>query len=368
MIVEDEATVALDLQYTLENLGFEVVSVEASGEDAVKTATKELPDIVLMDIHLRDDMDGIEAADLIYSQNEIPVVFLTAFSDDSMLDRAKNVGSLGYLIKPCQERELYVTLEMALYKADLDKKNKALELQLRHTQKLEGFSVMAGSVAHNFNNILQITQGYTSLAQNSVASDSNTYSYLQKVDDSIKRAVEINKLMLHYVGQAPDNPVNLNISDFLKNHKKHLHSFLGENISFTLKLRDSGCKVNIEEQQIQLLVFNLFMNAIEAIDDKEGSIVISTATEFLDVDKMIGTYIQENLPSGHYIIMEISDSGCGIDKSLEEKIFDPFFTTKFVGRGLGLAAVLGIVHNLHGAIEYKSKVDEGTVFKIYLPC
>ena len=276
MIVEDEATVALDLKYSLTGLGYDVVSIEASGEEAVIKASKELPNVVLMDIHLRDEMDGIEAANLISSRFEIPVVFLTAFSDDDMLKRAKRVGSFGYLVKPCQERELYATIEMALYKAEVDKKNKQLEAQLRQAQKLEGFSTMAGSIAHNFNNILQITKGYANLAQGLVLPESDAYEYLQKIDESIERATEISQLMLLYVGSTLQPPQVVNLSSYLKKYEEHLRSLIGDGISFSLDLSNADTEINIDKIQIKQLILNLFMNGIEAIGDKNGSISILT--------------------------------------------------------------------------------------------
>ena len=222
-------------------------------------------------------------------------------------------------------------------------------------------------MAHNFNNILQVTQGYSTLAQKSVTQGSDTDKYLQEVNKSISRAVEINQLMLLYVGKAPTTPIDINISNYLQNYKEHLHSLLDERISLTLTLETEDNTVTADETHIQKLILNLFMNAIEAIGDKEGNIAISTHIETLDVDEMKGTYLQEYLHSGNYLVIEVSDTGCGISNVLAEKIFDPFFTTKFVGRGLGLATVLGIVHGLNGAVEYKSEVDKGTVFKAYLP-
>jgi len=118
---------------------------------------------------------------------------------------------------------------------------------------------------------------------------------------------------------------------------------------------------------LQQLVINLFMNAVEAIGDEEGSISISTNIETLAIGKIKGTYLKKYLYPGKYIILEISDTGCGIDKATSEKIFAPFFTTKFVGHGLGLSTVLGIAHEANAAIEYQSKVGQGTVFNIYFP-
>jgi len=368
MIVEDEATVALDLKYTLSSLGYEVISIEASAEEAVEKAGKERPDAVLMDIHLRDQMDGIEAADLIRDRYEIPVVFLTAFSDDEMLERAKQVGSFGYLVKPCQERELYAAIEMALYKAKTDKEHQQMEVLLRQTAKLEGFHTMAGSIAHNFNNILQATQGFAQLAQDTVEPGSKTYSYLQKVNSSVNRATEINHLMLLYVGQMQKPLKDTNLSQLLRGITSILQDAGYGDIPFALNLtNDEGLIIKADTEQLQQLILNLFTNAVEAIGDGQGDISINTWLESLETNDHNKAYLQEDLHAGDYIVLEFVDTGCGIEKEFLEKIFDPFYTSKMTGRGLGLATILGIVRSHNGAIEVDSKLGEGTTFRIYFP-
>ncbi len=130
MIVDDEPAVAIDLCDCLTDMGHVVVSVEASGEDAIEEAGRKRPDVVLMDIHLRDDMDGIESARRIHDRFGIPVVFLSAYSDPELLDRAKQVGSFAYLVKPFSEREVCAAIEMAVYRSEAEKEREALIVEL----------------------------------------------------------------------------------------------------------------------------------------------------------------------------------------------------------------------------------------------
>ena len=120
MIVEDEAIVALDLQHKLKTLGYAVSGVASSGEEAVRKVPQTRPDLVLMDIKLKGDMDGIEAAQRIRDEFNIPVVYLTAYSDENTLQRAKVTEPAGYLLKPFKDREVYATIEMALYKHKME--------------------------------------------------------------------------------------------------------------------------------------------------------------------------------------------------------------------------------------------------------
>ncbi len=144
MVVDDEPTVAIDLCDCLTDLGYDVVSVEASGEDAIEEAGRKRPDVVLMDIHLRDDMDGIESAEKIHDRFGVPVVFLSAYSDVDLLDRAKRVGSFAYLVKPFNERELYAAIEMAVYRSRIDRERETLIAELN--EALEQVKTLRGII------------------------------------------------------------------------------------------------------------------------------------------------------------------------------------------------------------------------------
>jgi CheY-like chemotaxis protein len=124
LIVEDETIIAEDIRASLEETGFTIVATAVSGEEAVRIAASEMPDAVLMDIYLRNEMDGTEAAEIIHRKHGIPIIFLTAFSDDALLEKARQAGPFGFLIKPFDSRELKTTLEMALYKARADEERR----------------------------------------------------------------------------------------------------------------------------------------------------------------------------------------------------------------------------------------------------
>ncbi len=144
LVVEDETIVALDIQRVLRRLGYNVLAVVASGEDAVQRAAQLRPDLVLMDIHLRGPMDGIEAAAQLRAQMNLPVVYLTAHTDEQTLQRAKSTEPLGYLTKPFEERDLATTLEMALHKHRLDRK-KLLQSERRFAllvENLKDYSII----------------------------------------------------------------------------------------------------------------------------------------------------------------------------------------------------------------------------------
>lgn len=144
LIVEDEILVAENIKSILKKNGYDVVSVAVSGEEAMASADRFKPDIVLMDIVLKGDMDGIEAADTIREKNGLPVVFLTAHSDSKSLERAKVTEPFGYITKPFEERQLTITIEMALYKARMDREKEALIAELR--EALDKVKVLSGLI------------------------------------------------------------------------------------------------------------------------------------------------------------------------------------------------------------------------------
>ncbi len=131
LIVEDEAIIAKEIKANLENMGYAVTSIVKSGKDAVEKAKQEHPDIILMDIKLEGEMDGIESSELVQNSLDIPVIFLTAYADEEKLERAKLTLPFGYVLKPFRDRDLRVTIEMALYSAKIDAERKRVEEELR---------------------------------------------------------------------------------------------------------------------------------------------------------------------------------------------------------------------------------------------
>ena len=137
LVVEDEAIVAMETAKSLQNLGYEVISTVNSGDVAIKKAEDENPDIILMDIRIQGDKDGIETAEIIRNKYGIPVIYTTAYSDDERIERAKQTIPFGYIIKPTQERDLKVTLEMALYVTRIEAERTKADLKLKESEKYD---------------------------------------------------------------------------------------------------------------------------------------------------------------------------------------------------------------------------------------
>ncbi|MDZ7385371.1 MAG: response regulator, partial [candidate division KSB1 bacterium] len=147
LVVEDIAITAMDIKRRLQTLGYQVVGIAASGEDAIAKAQRERPDLVLMDIKLKGEMDGVQAAEEIRRHLDIPVVYLTAYSDETTLQRAKITQPFGYVLKPFEERELHTAVEMALYRHTLERRLRESEQWLATTLRSIGDAVVATDAA-----------------------------------------------------------------------------------------------------------------------------------------------------------------------------------------------------------------------------
>jgi len=198
LIVEDEDIVAVDIKFRLEAMGYAVFGIASSGEEALQQTTETQPDLVLMDIHLLGEMDGVEVAENIRARFDIPMVYLTAADNDETLHRARITEPFGYLLKPFSQRELHNIIEIALYKHKVEKERHQLEAQLRQAQKLEALGILAGGIAHDFNNILGTMLGYTELVLEEQPEGSQEKEYLEQVYQAGERATDLVQQILTF--------------------------------------------------------------------------------------------------------------------------------------------------------------------------
>ncbi|MCD6533953.1 MAG: response regulator [Deltaproteobacteria bacterium] len=363
MIVEDNTTVAEDCSDCLVSLGYDVISIVASGEEAVAVAEAERPDAVVMDVHLRDEMDGIDAAELIYSRFKIPVVFLSAYSDRELLDRVKLVGSFGYMIKPFKERELAAMLEMALYRVKVDRERRQMEERLQQAYEVESVGTLAGGIAHQFNNALCVVTGNIDLLEMNSPGDENVIGCAKEIKDSVSRMTQLTSQLLAYAGGGKYQVTTLSLSDFIRDSLPLLRPAIGPAIEIVSDLPRDILDVLADPAQLQMVLSAVLINASEALEGK-GHIRVACG------NMKITNETSKDFPgliAGDYVSLAITDDGKGMDEETRKRIFEPFFTSKFQGRGLGMAAVYGIVKNHDGWIAIDSEPGRGTTVKIYLP-
>ncbi|MDA8429855.1 MAG: PAS domain S-box protein, partial [Geobacteraceae bacterium] len=242
-----------------------------------------------------------------------------------------------------------------------------LEQQLLHAQKLESLGVLAGGIAHDFNNILMAIIGNADLALMRINRESPAVENLHRIEQAAARAADLAKQMLAYSGKGKFVVESIDLNTLLEEMLHMLEVSISKKAVLRLNPFHPLPPVEADATQMRQIIMNLVINASEAIGDMSGVIAITTGCMDCDTHYLDDVWLNENITEGLYVYLEIADSGCGMDKETLAKLFDPFFTTKFTGRGLGMAAVLGIVRGHKGAIKVYSELHKGTTFKILLP-
>ena len=242
-----------------------------------------------------------------------------------------------------------------------------LEKQMLHTQKLESLGVLAGGIAHDFNNILTAIIGNADLAILRINKESPAVDNLHRIEQAALRAADLAKQMIAYSGKGKFVIEHVSLNTLLEDMLQMLEVSISKKAVLRINPHKQLPTVAADATQLRQIIMNLVINASEAIGDKSGVIAITTGCMECDRSYLKDVWLDENLPGGSYVYIEIADTGCGMDRDTLGKLFDPFFTTKFTGRGLGMAAVMGIVRGHKGAIKVYSELNKGTTFKILLP-
>jgi len=256
-----------------------------------------------------------------------------------------------------------VTVQMLAEQEQLDQQRK-----MEHVQRLESLGVLAGGIAHDFNNLLTAIMGNATLAREHVPEAGQAADYLDRIESTSKRAADLCQQMLAYSGKGRFVIRPVNLSDLVEEMMHLLQVSISKGIVLRLDLNRPLPAVEADVAQMQQVVMNLVTNAAEAIGERSGVITVATGVTLVDEHYLAGAVGSEKLPLGHYAYVEVSDTGIGMDEATKQRIFEPFFTTKFTGRGLGMAAVLGIVRGHKGAIRIYSEPGKGTTFKVLFPC
>jgi two-component system cell cycle sensor histidine kinase/response regulator CckA len=241
----------------------------------------------------------------------------------------------------------------------------SLESQFRQAQKLESVGQLAGGVAHDYNNMLSVIQGYAELALDKIDLSDPVHDDLQQILKAANRAAEVTRQLLAFARKQTIAPSLIDLNDTVEGILKMLRRLIGENIDLTWLPGASLRPIMMDPSQLDQILANLCVNARDAIADV-GKIVIETDKATFDK-----AYCNDNkgFSPGDFVLLTVSDSGCGMDKEIQDHLFEPFFTTKGVGRGtgLGLSTVYGIVKQNEGFILVYSEPGKGASFKIYLP-
>jgi len=247
-----------------------------------------------------------------------------------------------------------------------DDDRRRLETQLLQSQKLESLGLLAGGIAHDFNNLLMAILGNADLTLAELPPDSPLCSNLHDITEAGRRAAELCRQLLAFTGRGRSATEPVDLSRMVREMGHLFAVSMSKKVSLDYRLAENLPTVEADASQVHQVIMNMVINASEAIGDHEGMITLVTGAGRFGPSDFANSYPAE-APPGDYVFVEVADTGCGMDAMTIPRIFDPFFSTKFTGRGLGLAAVLGIVRSHKGCITVASEPGRGTTFRVFIP-
>jgi signal transduction histidine kinase len=389
LIVEDESIIALETQESLKTLGYEVCDIVNSGAGAIKNIEEKQTDLILMDIHLKGDTDGIETAEIIQSNHHIPIVFLTAFSHERVLDRAKRTKPYGYLLKPFKKQELKVVIEMALYifklevdrkKAldDLHKANEELECRVdRRTAELkkanESKSKFVAQISHELRTPLHHILAFSGFGVkkiNDVKLEKLLFYFRKIKETGNKMAILLDDILDLSKLEAGKMDYDMKKEDLMliTTHvtNEFQTSIEEKEINLEIINRNRNSKITADSIRLAQVIRNLLSNAIKFTPPKKR-IVITIDQENPKVRKML-----ENQNKAAALSFSIQDEGIGIPENELNSVFEQYNqSSKTKNRsgssGLGLAISNEIIKAHEGKINVVNNPNGGAKFSFFLP-
>ncbi len=246
-----------------------------------------------------------------------------------------------------------------------EENTKKLQDQLNQAQKMDSIGRLASGVAHDFNNMLGVITGYSEMALLKTEPSDIRHSYLDEIKKAALRSANIAKQLLAFARQQSVEPKIVNINEVVESMAKMLRRLIGEDLAFRFIPEKELWNIKIDPSQIDQVLANLCVNARDAISGT-GTISIETKNAFFDAEFCKRNNLGDEC---NFVMLAVTDTGCGMDAETQSKIFEPFFTTKSAGKGtgLGLATVYGIVKQNGGFVNVSSEIGKGTVFKLYFP-
>ena len=356
LIVEDELLIAKNLSHKLERLGYEVADIVSSGRDAIQRAGELKPDLILMDIVIKGEIDGIETAAKINHKLDIPVIYTTAYADEETLQRAEGTGSYGYVLKPFKDRELHASIKIALsqHKASV-KMRQLIELAAAKSENKSRYISMA---YHDLNTPLTTIQLSAEMLEDGEVEGRECNN--SKSIDRIKKAVSnMNQLLEHILmlskvdsGKLLLSKTSINAVNFCRSVLEEIQPIATKKHQLNFLSQTESLQAHLDENLLRHLLVNLLSNAIK-YSPKGGTVSLELSCD------------------NQQIIFCVRDEGIGIPEEYLGKLFQQFERGANVGNikgtGLGLCIVKHIVDLHGGKISVESQIDRGTAFIVAIP-
>ena len=352
----------IQLRLQAEGVECELLRVDTEA-DYLRALQHDGVDLIVADLNL-PSFDGARALELARQHRpEIPFIFFSGMLGEEAAIESIKKGATDYVLKQRPAR-LVIAVRRALQEAEAQRLRRQAEERLRQAQKLESIGILAGGVAHGFNNLLTVIMGRAA----ATLAECPSCHHVEAILAASERAAKLTQLLLQYAGEAHMVVEIVNLTKLVAQSKGLLAVFVPKRVSVTFNLSKDLPRIEVDPKGIEQVLMNLVINAGEAIPpDGDGPIEITTSSCEVPPEMARRHSKAYDVAAGAFVCLAVRDNGDGMDDATMARIFDPFFSTKFTGRGLGLAAVHGIVRTSKGFIEVRSKPGAGTTIQVFLP-
>src|SRR5437867_1097668 len=372
LILEDSDDDAALLLRELRRQNYEPIYARADTAKGMNEALDREPWSLIISDYAMPQFTAMHALDILKRRNlDLPFVIVSGIIGEETAVVAMKSGAHDFLMKgkltrlgAAIERELRDAQERREHKKAEEALRRSEE-QLRQSQKVEAIGRLAGGIAHDFNNLLTIINGYTELLLARIPGEDRMSRDINEIRKAGQRAASLTRQLLAFSRKQILEPKVLDLNAIVVDLEKMLRRLIGEDIELVISPAADLRRTKADPGQIEQVIMNLVVNARDAMP-QGGKLTLETANVDLD-DAYAGGHV--GVRAGAYILLAVSDTGCGMDREAMAHIFEPFFTTKGPGKGtgLGLSTVYGIVKSHGGFLDVSSTPGQGTIFQVYLP-
>lgn len=367
LIVDPDRSSAAGLEKLLRDGGCEWAATVASAGNALRDRTAIVPELILLSVDPATPSAAITEARSLRQGLAVPVVLVADAASLQVLQKATELSPCSYIRKPVDPREFWLVIEANRKIASVENRMRQLEIKMQEAQRFEGIGVLAGGVVHDFNNLLTGIFGGVALARLELPPGSPVEARLDQIDRAANRAAELCQRLLAHISRGGGNSRMLAVDALVEETVSLLKTSLKPDIAIQIGSTGKLPPIRSEEAPLRQVLTNLITNAAEAIGDAAGMIRVVTFTRKLDAEALARLQFAGEAKPGDFVVIEVADTGCGMDADTLQQIFDPVFTTKAAGRGLGLAAVARIVRKQRGGLQVESAPRQGSAFRVFLP-
>ncbi|MFT3869868.1 MAG: response regulator [Nibricoccus sp.] len=361
LIVDRDAHAAVTVEGLLKAAGYEQVVI---APDAGRAHACARPDLMLFALDAAHMSAQLVQARELQKRWQTPTIFVVDDGVRAEMEKTGLVSPSGYVTKPVAAHALRVATDAAQRLHQVEARLRRIESRLQEVQRLQSVGVVAGGIAHEFNNLLTGIYGAVAVSRKELPGDSPVARRLDTIEAAATRAADLTQRLSVPAGDASASRVLLSLNELVEESLALLRADFKRNVNLQTGLAENLPAIKASDAQLRQVVLNLVTNAAEAIGDKAGCIRVLTYSKTFAVPF---AQDEQELKPGDYAVLEVADNGCGMDEITRSRIFDPLFSTKNANRGLGLATVARIVRRHRGLVAVESFRGQGSCFKVFLP-